>query len=108
MYFVLGPELKKPPEGGFLGELAGNGQTADDFTSQEPIRLRLYLAQNAIVNKPSNILLNVLDMESWNKFFKDFQLGFVAELNGELFPQSNNATIEAMKDYFSRSHGVMA
>ncbi len=56
------------------------GSSAYDFTSQEPFRLRLYVAHRDGLKEPELVVLNVLDEEGWKEFLGTYRAGFEGEL----------------------------
>jgi dienelactone hydrolase len=55
---------------------------AYDFTSQEPFRLRLHVANAVGMAKPERTVLRVLDADDWERFLGAFGGPFGAELGG--------------------------
>jgi len=73
------PDVKEA----FTVEREGLRLTAYDFTSQGPIRLRLYLTQPADLREPKLVVLGVLDEEDWRSFLAMMRCGFEREIKGE-------------------------
>jgi len=57
--------------------------TAFDFQSQADIQLRLYLLQNAEVEKLDQVHLQVMDTTGWSKFLATLRGGFEKQLRSE-------------------------
>jgi dienelactone hydrolase len=83
----------------FAVERRGVRLAAYDFTSQGPIRLRLYLAQraglqNAVENGKAGqadlTVLNVLDAEEWNRWLPTMRVAFAEELKEESAAEAND------------------
>lgn len=66
---------------GFNVETNGVALSAYDFTSQESIRLRLYLAHRAGLNRSELewVVLNVLDQQGWEEFAASFKTDAAGE-----------------------------
>ncbi|MBM80138.1 MAG: hypothetical protein CMJ78_06040 [Planctomycetaceae bacterium] len=75
----------------FEAESNGISFAALDFTSQNHIRLRVYLAKrDGVANQDLDlIVLNVLDEEDWDEFLAMMQVGFADQLKGEHLPKPN-------------------
>ena len=71
----------------FQVERQGIRLSAYDFTSQEHIGLRLYLAQRAGLEKLDLVVLNVMDPYEWEKFLATMRPGFEEELKTESLPE---------------------
>jgi len=67
----------------FSVERQGVRFTAYDFTSQENIRLRLYLAQRAGLEKPDLVVVNLLDEDGWRSWLAGMRSAFPEELKDE-------------------------
>ena len=63
--------------------------SAYDFTSQQPIRLRLFLVRRANVDPGTleQVVLNVLDSDGWSRFLSAMSIGFAQQLNEETVPK---------------------
>jgi len=57
---------------------------AHDFTSQDNIRLRLYVAHRDGLKEPKLVVLNALDAAGWSQWLASMRPGFDAELKDEL------------------------
>ena len=75
----------------FTAENEGIEFSAYDFTSQENIKLRVYLAHRSglAIKDLDLVVLNVLDEQDWDEFVAMMQVGFAEQLNGEHFPKAN-------------------
>lgn len=67
----------------FAASREGVELRAVDFTSQGAVRLRLYFAQRAGLERPSLVVLNVLDEQGWTEFLGTLADVFGDELAGE-------------------------
>lgn len=79
-----------------------------DFTSQEAIRLRLYLVHRAGLDKPECVVLNVLDDQAWQEFLGAMRPAFEAELQGEPLPPADQASFKQMAEAVRNSAQVQA
>ncbi len=85
----------------FSASADGIQLSAHDFTSQEHVQLRLYLAHRAGL-KPSEldlVVLNVLDEEGWRDFLATMQPAFAEQLGDEQLPGAD-------KDAFLEQRGM--
>ncbi len=82
----------------FSTERDGLRFRAVDFTSQSPIRLRLFLIEPAGQTKPDRAVLEVLDQEGWNKWAAAVRCGFEAELNEESLPEKDEKAFAAINE----------
>lgn len=71
----------------FQVERQGIRLSAYDFTSQENIGLRLYLAHRAGLDELDLVVLNVVDQLEWEKFLATMRPGFEEELKAEQLPE---------------------
>ena len=102
------PELKL--DEAFSVENDGIRLSAWDFTSQNSIRLRLYLAQRSEL-KPDEldlIVLNVLDDAGWKNFLETYRPGFEQQLKEESLPTGSASKFEAQKKMFQNFKWGMA
>ena len=81
---------------------------AFDFTSQDGIRLRLYLAHRSGLKDPDLVVLNVLDEQSWKEFLATMRPGFEAELKDETLPPADATGYEQTEAMFKSFNWVMA
>ena len=81
---------------------------AFDFTSQEAVRLRLYVAHRDGLDKPDLVVLNGLDAEGWNEFLATMRTGFEAELKDETLPDANPKAFEDTQAMFKSFKWAMA
>jgi hypothetical protein len=82
---------------------------AYNFLSQPGIRLRLYVAHRAGLerNKLDLVVLNALDEEGWSKWLSAMQVGFAEQLQGEqLQPPDAKAFDETKKMFESFKWGM--
>ena len=81
---------------------------AFDFTSQDNIRLRLYLAHRSGLEEPDLVVLNVLDEQSWNEFLATMRPGFEEQFKNEFPCPADPSSYEQTKAMFSSFKWVMA
>ncbi len=79
-----------------------------DFTSQEAIRLRLYVVHRAGLDKPESVVLEVLDDQSWQEFLAAMRPAFEAEFQGELPPPADEASFKQLAETLRNSAQVRA
>ena len=89
-------------------EKNGVRMTAYDFTSQEPYRLRLYVAQRAGLEKLDLVVLNVLDDRSWKEFLGTWRTKFADELKDETAVPTNEEAFTAEQQMFENFAWGMA
>ena len=80
-----------------MNAMSGGVQlTAYDFTSQENIRLRLYLAHRAGLKRSDLdlVVLNSLDEEGWREFLTTMRPAFGRQLEGEQLPGADKESFE--------------
>lgn len=92
----------------FSVERQGVRLAAYDFTSQEAVRLRLYVAHRAGLDKPELTVLNVLDPQSWSEFLAAYRPAFEQELQEETLPEGNAEAFKQTHDMFQSFKWVMA
>lgn len=92
----------------FSVERRGIRLSAFDFTSQAHVRLRLYLAQRAGLNKPNLIVLNVLDEQGWNEWLAAMRVGFADELGSEAPPEPNESAFKEIHEMLKSRRWAMA
>lgn len=83
---------------------------AFDFTSQQHVPLRLFVAHRAGL-KPAEmklVVLNVLDQAGWNEFAAMMSAGFAKELGNDAVPKPNAAAFEQTQRIFKRFAWGMA
>jgi cephalosporin-C deacetylase-like acetyl esterase len=79
-----------------------------DFTSQEAIRLRLYLVHRTGLDKPASVVLNVLDDEAWREFLAGMRPAFEAELQGEILPPADDASFQQTAEMLRNGTQILA
>lgn len=92
----------------FADEQDGLALRAYDFTSQGPIRLRIYLLHRAGLAKPNLTVLNLLDDQSWQEFLAEIAPGFAARLQDEQLPKPDNESYQSMKRLLAKQDWAMA
>jgi len=94
----------------FSADRDGIHFAAYDFTSQEPIRLRLYVAHRAGL-KPADldlVVLNALDEKGWKEFAATMATGFSDQLKDENPPAADKKGYEALAKMFKSFKWGMA
>jgi dienelactone hydrolase len=92
----------------FSAEQQGVRFAAYDFTSQEAIRLRLYVAHRAGLDKPDLVVLNVLDQPAWNEFLATMRPAFAEQLKDETLPDADGPAFEQTRKMFESFKWAMA
>ncbi|MFN0197114.1 MAG: alpha/beta hydrolase family protein [Planctomycetaceae bacterium] len=84
--------------------------TAYDFSPQEPIRLRLYLAHRAglVREELELVVLNVLDDQGWEKFLSTMRPGFADQFTAEQAAEPNHADFAESQKMFTNFKWGMA
>ena len=81
---------------------------AFDFTSQDAIRLRLYVVRRAGLDKPESVVLNVLDEQTWPDFLAAMRPAFEAEFQGESLPPPDEAAFGKTSETLRNAPLVLA
>jgi dienelactone hydrolase len=76
---------------------------AYDFTSQGPVRLRLYLLRAAGLEKPRSVTLAVADQQSWDDMVATMRPGFEKEITRDLPDELVKSLPEGAEDRFHRA-----
>lgn len=92
----------------FLVERHGIRFSAYDFTSQEHVPLRLYLAHRSGLDRPELVVLNVLDEEGWRGWLAGMRPGFEAELKEEALPEPDPKAWSENEGMFRQFKWAMA
>lgn len=94
----------------FSVEKDGVMLSAYDFTSQGPIRLRLYLARPAKIEAKDLdlVVLNVLDDADWREFVAEMKVGFPESFTEEVNVPADAAAWEASRKMFAAQKWGMA
>ena len=95
-------------EEAFSAECEGLRFRACDFTSQGPIRLRLYLVEPVGVDKPKLTVLSVLDEEGWMRFLAMMRCRFEKEIAGEVPAHTGQELPEPDETLFQHLRQTMA
>jgi dienelactone hydrolase len=84
--------------------------TAYDFTSQENIRLRLYLAHRAGLKRSDLdlVVLNSLDEKGWQEFLTTMRPAFGKQLEGLQLPDADRQSFEQAAKMFATFKWAMA
>jgi hypothetical protein len=73
---------------------------AIDFTSQEHVRLRLYIAHQAGLDRPDLMVLNALDERGWSEFVASMRAAFA-----DMFVEEGSG--EADEESFRQTQGML-
>jgi len=92
----------------FSVEKHGIRFSAYDFTSQPHVRLRLYTAHRAGLNKAEMVMLDVLDEEGWKEWLAAMRVGFANELNDQTLPEPDKKAFQRKQELFKNTKRVMA
>jgi cephalosporin-C deacetylase-like acetyl esterase len=92
----------------FSIERQGICLSAFDFTSQQYVRLRLYLAHQAGLKKPDRVTLNVMDDQQWTQWLSAMRAGFASELNEPNSPEPNEIAFKQIQKVISNTNQVLA
>ncbi|MHC4734538.1 MAG: alpha/beta hydrolase family protein [Planctomycetota bacterium] len=90
----------------FSVEKYGIRFSAYDFTSQPYVRLRLYTAQRAGLNKVEMVMFDVLDEEGWKEWLAAMRVGFADELDDQMLPEADKNTFKSMQELFTNTKRV--
>jgi hypothetical protein len=82
--------------------------SAFDFTSQPHVRLRLYLAHQAELDKPKTIVLNVLNEQGWTEWLAAMRVGFADELSDQTLPEPDKNAFTRYQEVFRNTNQAMA
>ncbi len=82
--------------------------TAYDFTSQEPFRLRLYIAGRADLKQHELVVLNAVDEQGWQEFLSTYRAGFSEQLKDEQVAAVDEAAFANTKKMFAAFPWAMA
>jgi len=94
----------------FTAARGGIEFSAFDFTSQENIRLRLYLAHRAGLKRADLelVVLNAVDANGWTEFLSAMQVGFADNLQDESLPGGDKKSFEQRARLFGSQKWAMA
>ncbi|MFQ6036067.1 MAG: alpha/beta hydrolase family protein [Sedimentisphaerales bacterium] len=92
----------------FCVERDGIRFSAFDFTSQPHVRLRLYLAHRAGLDKADKVVLKALDEKSWTEWLAAMQVGFAGELEDQTLPEPNEIAFNKYQEMFNNTNRVLA
>jgi len=95
-------------ERGFSVEQNGVRFSALDFTSGPHVRLRLYLAHQAGLDKPDMFVLNVLNEQEWTEWLAAMSVGFADELSDNTLPEPDEDTFKRNQEMFRNSKCIVA
>jgi len=92
----------------FSVERHGIRFSAFDFTSQPHVRLRLYLAHRAKLDKADLVVLNTLDEQGWTEWLAAMRVGFADELNDLTLPEPDENAFKRKQELFKNTKRVIA
>lgn len=92
----------------FNAERDGLHLTAYDFTSQEHIRLRLYLLRRAGLQQPEQVTLKVLDDVDWTEWLGVVRGTFANELKDEAQVPADKKALELLAQQLHSTPVVLA
>jgi len=92
----------------FSAERQGVRFSAYDFTSQQHVPLRLYVARRAGKSRPELVVLNALDEAGWTEFLAGMRPPFEAELRGEDLPPADDQAFMDTARMFRANDWAMA
>ncbi len=82
--------------------------SAYDFTSQPHVRLRLYTAHRARLNKTEMVMFDVFNEEGWKEWLAAMRVGFANELNDQTLPEPDENAFKSKQKLFKNTKRVMA
>jgi len=82
--------------------------SAFDFTSQPHVRLRLYLAHRAGLDKPRMVTLNVLNEQGWTKWLAAMRVDFADELSDQTLTEPDKNAFQRYQEMFKNNKDVLA
>jgi dienelactone hydrolase len=91
----------------FSAERDGMRLAAYDFTSQSPVRLRLYVLQRAGLTQPELNVLTIVDDQESKKLMATLRPGFEAELEGAQLTEADHSAWESTKKTLTSHPWVM-
>jgi dienelactone hydrolase len=97
----------------FTVENEGVRFSAYDFTSQGPVRLRLYVTRPVDLSEPKLVVLGVLDEQDWKSFVAMMRCGFEEQIKGEPsevqeeLPEPNEALFQQLRQMQDEGNCVM-
>lgn len=92
----------------FVAKRDGITLRAFDFTSQGPIRLRVYLVHDSGLAKPELTVLNALDARGWKEFLATLRPAFSEALKEESLPDADEPSYRSLKSMLSSQKWAMA
>ena len=82
--------------------------SAFDFTSQQHIRLRFYLAQRAGLDEADKVVIKVLDEQGWTEWLAAIGAGFADELKDQPLPETNEEAFRQYLETFKNTNNAIA
>jgi dienelactone hydrolase len=79
-----------------------------DFTSQGPVRLRLYLATAEKLAKPERVTLRAFDEKTWPEFLAAYRCAFENEFRGEIPADANPAAWQEIQRQLGSGTAALA
>lgn len=92
----------------FSTERDGIRLSAYDYTSQGPMRLRIYLAQPAYLDRPERLFIAVDGESTWSRFMSAARVGFEEQLRGEALPEPEPQAWAAEVESFRKARDAFA
>jgi hypothetical protein len=87
----------------FSVEKHGIHFSAYDFTSQPHVRLRLYTAHQAGLNKTEMATFEVLDEQGWKEWLAAMRVGFANKLNDQTLPGADKNAFKSKQEFFKNA-----
>ena len=92
----------------FAVEKEGVSLKAYDVTPQPHVRLRLYVAHRAGLDKPELLVLNALDDQGWTEFLATMRGAFAEQFKDETLPETDAGSFDEMRKMFEANKWAMA
>ncbi len=92
----------------FSAEKDGICLSAFDFTSQPHVQLRLCLAHRSELQKPNQVVVNILDDQEWRRWLAAMHIGFAAELKDEALPDPNEDAFTHIRKILEGNNSILA
>ncbi|MBN2024991.1 MAG: prolyl oligopeptidase family serine peptidase [Pirellulales bacterium] len=80
--------------------------SAYDFSSQEAVRLRLYVLSSKDRDKPKLLRVEVLDQKDWMRWLAAVRPGFEADLKDETLPLADAEAFDRLKATHTGDEGI--
>jgi cephalosporin-C deacetylase-like acetyl esterase len=89
-------------------ERAGVRLEAVDYTSQQAMDLRLYLLSRSGADRPSSVVLHVVDDAGWNELLAALATDFADALSAESLPPADHAAQERLRAALGQGNVTLA